>query len=73
MIPARAPRPFHRPGWVYEEKVDGFRMFAVKDGSRVRLLSRRGYDMGKRPRPLQLGVRLAPFVARSASSHLRTQ
>ena len=38
MIPARAPRPFHRPGWVYEEKIDGYRMLAVKDGSRVRLL-----------------------------------
>jgi hypothetical protein len=35
MIPARAPRSFHRPGWVYEEKIDGYRMLAVKDGSRV--------------------------------------
>jgi len=41
MIPARAPRPFHRPGWVYEEKIDGYRMLAVKDGSRVRLLATR--------------------------------
>src|SRR5688572_8157415 len=48
MIPARAPRPFHRPGWVYEEKIDGYRMLAVKEGSRVRLLSRRGYEMGER-------------------------
>jgi hypothetical protein len=21
--------PFHRPGWVYEEKVDGYRMAAI--------------------------------------------
>ena len=48
MIPGRAPRPFHRPGWIYEEKIDGYRMLAVKDGSRVRLLSRRGYEMGER-------------------------
>jgi hypothetical protein len=30
--------PFHRPGWVYEEKVDGYRMLAYKDGPRVRLV-----------------------------------
>jgi ATP-dependent DNA ligase len=24
--------PFHRPGWVYEEKVDGYRMAAMKAG-----------------------------------------
>jgi hypothetical protein len=23
MIPARAPGPFQRPRWVYEEKIDG--------------------------------------------------
>jgi hypothetical protein len=40
MIPARAPRLLHRPGRVYEEKIDGYRMVAVKDGSRVRLHSR---------------------------------
>jgi len=29
---------------VYEEKVDGYRMLAYKDGPRVRLMSRRGVD-----------------------------
>jgi hypothetical protein len=28
--PTLIPRPFHREGWVYEEKVDGWRMFAYK-------------------------------------------
>jgi bifunctional non-homologous end joining protein LigD len=37
-------RPFHREGWVYEEKVDGYRMVAYKDGPRVRLISRQGKD-----------------------------
>ena len=34
-------KPFHRPGWIYEEKYDGWRMLAFKDGPRVRLISRR--------------------------------
>ena len=29
-------RPFHREGWVYEEKYDGWRMVADKDGTAVR-------------------------------------
>lgn len=33
-------KPFHRPGWIYEEKYDGWRMLAFKDGPRVRLISR---------------------------------
>jgi hypothetical protein len=27
--------PFHRPGWIYEEKYDGWRMLAFKDGARA--------------------------------------
>jgi CheY-like chemotaxis protein len=34
--------PFHRPGWVYEEKVDGYRMLAYKVGASVQLISRQG-------------------------------
>jgi bifunctional non-homologous end joining protein LigD len=44
MQPELAPEPFHRPGWVYEEKLDGWRMIAYKDGPRVRLVSRTGVD-----------------------------
>ena len=36
--------PFDRPGWVYEEKVDGWRMVAYKSGENVHLVSRRGLD-----------------------------
>jgi ATP-dependent DNA ligase len=48
MAPTLVREPFHRDGWVYEEKVDGWRMLAYKDGSRVRLLSRTSIDHAKR-------------------------
>jgi len=38
-------RPFHHEGWVYEEKVDRYRILAYKDGSSVRLISRQGKDL----------------------------
>jgi hypothetical protein len=30
MQPTLVREPFHRPGWVYEEKVDGYRILAYK-------------------------------------------
>jgi ATP-dependent DNA ligase len=38
MAPTLSP-PVHHPGWVYEEKYDGWRMLAYKDDQRVRLVS----------------------------------
>jgi len=31
MVPTLVASPFHRAGWVYEEKIDGYRMLAYKD------------------------------------------
>jgi bifunctional non-homologous end joining protein LigD len=42
------PKPFHRDGWVYEEKYDGWRIVAEKVGNQVRLTSRNGLDHTKR-------------------------
>ena len=42
------PKPFHRDGWVYEEKYDGWRMVAEKTGSQVTLTSRNGLDHTQR-------------------------
>ena len=46
MAPTLVREPFHRDGWVYEEKVDGWRILAYKDGDRVRRLV-----SPERPRP----------------------
>jgi bifunctional non-homologous end joining protein LigD len=44
MLATLAKRPFHKPGWVYEEKYDGFRLLAYKEGANISLLSRNGKD-----------------------------
>ena len=48
MAPTQVREPFDRDGWVYEEKVNGWRMLAYKDGQRVRLVSRNGRDHTQR-------------------------
>ena len=44
MLATLVAHPFDTPGWAYEEKYDGDRMLAYKEGIRVRLLSRNGKD-----------------------------
>ena len=45
MLLSEVKAPFHKPGWIYEEKYDGYRAVAYKDGSRVRLISRNLKDL----------------------------
>ena len=40
MLATLVDEPFDRPGWVYEEKYDGYRIVAYKEGAHVTLLSR---------------------------------
>jgi bifunctional non-homologous end joining protein LigD len=44
MLATLVDAPFHRPGWVYEEKYDGYRILAYKEGAKVTLCSRNGKD-----------------------------
>lgn len=40
MLATLAHKPFDKPGWVYEEKYDGLRFLAYKEGGELRLMSR---------------------------------
>ena len=44
MLATLVDAPFHRPGWIWEEKYDGIRLIAVKDGRAVRLITRNDKD-----------------------------
>jgi bifunctional non-homologous end joining protein LigD len=44
MLATLVAKPFDEPGWVYEEKYDGIRVLAYKEGKHVSLLSRNDID-----------------------------
>ena len=44
MLATLVDAPFHEPHWVYEEKYDGIRIVASKDGTRVQLVTRNLID-----------------------------
>jgi bifunctional non-homologous end joining protein LigD len=60
MIPSQVKQPFHRDGRIYEEKIDGWRMLAYKDGRTVRLESRNGVDRTRRFPDLAAAVAALP-------------
>src|SRR5271169_2847010 len=47
-IPTRGTKVPHTPDWLHEIKYDGYRLRVERDGDRVRLLSRNGFDWTKR-------------------------
>jgi bifunctional non-homologous end joining protein LigD len=48
MASTQVARPFHHPGWVYEEKLDGWRVLGYEDAAGVRLVSRNARDLTRR-------------------------
>ena len=44
MLATLVDAPFHRPGWIWEEKYDGIRLIAFKEDGRVRLVTRNDKD-----------------------------
>jgi bifunctional non-homologous end joining protein LigD len=43
-IPTRGTKVPAGPEWIHEIKHDGYRLVVVRDGARVRLFTRNGYD-----------------------------
>jgi bifunctional non-homologous end joining protein LigD len=48
MLATLVDAPFTKPDWVFEEKYDGVRILAYKEGSRVSLISRNAIDRTER-------------------------
>jgi hypothetical protein len=69
MIPTQVPEPFHRDGWVYDEKVDGWRILAYKE-----TLEQRGRTMTSCANRAALAVvlLLIASVGTTLVGHLKT-
>ena len=48
MLASLAREPFQRKGWVFEEKYDGYRIVAYKEGKQVQLISRNAIERAAR-------------------------
>lgn len=60
MLATLVREPFDRKGWVFEEKYDGYRILAYKEGARVTLLSRNAIDRSARYSRIADAVRALP-------------
>jgi len=59
-LPRSAKKPPAGPGWIHKIKHDGFRIIAVRDGARVRLLTRKGIDLARRFAQIAAAVAVLP-------------
>ncbi len=61
MLAERRDHPFNRKGWLFEPKVDGWRVIAAKENSVARLVSRNGVDLTERFPELADALSKLPF------------
>ncbi len=60
MLAETADAPFSRTGWLFELKLDGYRVLAGKEGGEARLLTRNGHDCGVSFPEIERAVRALP-------------
>jgi bifunctional non-homologous end joining protein LigD len=61
MLASQGDKPFSRPGWVFELKLDGFRVLAERRATEVRLIYRRGLDASAIYPEITRAVQALPF------------
>ncbi|MGH7645102.1 MAG: DNA polymerase ligase N-terminal domain-containing protein, partial [Gemmatimonadales bacterium] len=61
MLAETRERPFSRPGWLFEVKLDGYRMRVAREHGRARLLTRNGRDSTPAFPELARAVEALPF------------
>jgi bifunctional non-homologous end joining protein LigD len=61
MLPSVAERPFSNPNWLFEPKLDGYRVIATVEDGEVRLSSRRGLDCSSEYPWLVEALRRQPY------------
>jgi ATP-dependent DNA ligase len=62
-IPTRVDKPPVGPQWIHEIKHDGYRLIVRKQGDRVRLFTRRGYDWTDRYARIATAVANLPVTS----------
>ena len=60
MLATLVREPFNREGWIYEEKYDGYRIVAYKEGHKVQLLSRNSIDRTRTFSPVAAAIGKLP-------------
>jgi bifunctional non-homologous end joining protein LigD len=61
MLPSIGEKAFSNPNWLFEPKLDGYRVIATVEGGEVRLASRRGLDCSPEYPWLVDALRQQPF------------
>lgn len=63
MLAESRPRPFSRPGWLFELKLDGYRIIAGLREGQVVLLTRNGHDVTASFPEIAKAIRALPYEA----------
>jgi len=61
MLAETREKPFNAEGWIFEPKLDGWRIIAAKDGGKSRLISRNGHDLSPTFPELTKALAALPF------------
>jgi bifunctional non-homologous end joining protein LigD len=67
-LPTRGTKVPDRAEWIHEVKYDGYRLRVERDGNRVRLVTRGGYDWTKRyPWIVEAALKTASSISSSTA------